>query len=240
MKSQLTIVFTLITIFSFGQADTTYLDNDWKKVSTLNSAAYYKFVQHNQEDTSRTVEFMYTKSGQILEEFHYTRDTLDGKYKEWYESGQIQRDIDYTEGEWNGKRLTYWDNGNPKRIDSLVMGKLIYSKCFKYNGKEMSYQYDYEIMPEFKGGEDKMSKFIQRHVKYPMKSYEKGISGKVYVNFIVNKDGSLSDVNVLRGVNLEYDHEAIRLVRSMPKWNPGYQDGDFIRVAYVLPINFTL
>ena len=240
MKSQLTIVFTLITIFSFGQADTTYLDSDWDNVSTLDSAEYYQIVQHNREDTSRTVKLVYNMSGQILKESNYRGDSLDGKLKRWYIDGQLKRDIDYKDGEWNGKRLTYWDNGNPKRIDSLVKGEVISSKCFNYNGKEMSYQYDYLIMPEFRGGEDKMSKFIQRHVKYPAKSYEKGISGKVEVQFTVNQDGSISDIKILRGVNKEYENEAIRLVKAMPKWYPGYEDGDPVRIVFILPINFVI
>jgi len=99
-----------------------------------------------------------------------------------------------------------------------------------------------EVMPEFVGGQEALSQFISDNVRYPEKEQRKGISGVVYVKFVVEKDGSISNVEVERGVKKGkgYDAEAVRLVKSMPRWNPGIQKGNKIRVQFVLPIRFTL
>ena len=97
-----------------------------------------------------------------------------------------------------------------------------------------------EVMPEYPGGMNAMFDFIQKNVKYPKSAKEKGIEGKVYVSFVVEKDGSLSSFQVLRSVNDELDAEAIRVLKAMPKWKAGMQDGKAVRVHYVMPFKFQL
>ena len=97
-----------------------------------------------------------------------------------------------------------------------------------------------EVMPEYPGGMNAMFDFIQKNVKYPKSAKEKGIEGKVYVSFVVEKDGSLSSFQVLRSVNEELDAEAIRVLKAMPKWKAGMQDGKAVRVHYVMPFKFQL
>ena len=97
-----------------------------------------------------------------------------------------------------------------------------------------------EVMPEYPGGMNAMFDFIQKNVKYPKSAKEKGIEGKVYVSFVVEKDGSLSSFQVLRSVNEELDTEAIRVLKAMPKWKAGMQDGKAVRVHYVMPFSFKL
>ena len=97
-----------------------------------------------------------------------------------------------------------------------------------------------DVMPEYPGGMNAMFEFIQKNVKYPKASRDKGIEGKVYVEFVVEKDGSISDINVLRGVNDEINAEAIRVLKAMPKWKPGMNEGKVVRVHYVMPFSFKL
>jgi len=99
-----------------------------------------------------------------------------------------------------------------------------------------------EQMPTFPGGEAEMMKFIQKNVQYPQVEKEAGISGTCYVTFVVEKDGSITDVKVLRGVNggPGCDKEAIRVVKAMPGWKPGKQNGREVRVQFNLPIKFTI
>lgn len=85
-----------------------------------------------------------------------------------------------------------------------------------------------------------MFDFISKNVKYPKESKEKGIEGRVYVQFVVEKDGSLNEITVLRGVSEDIDAEAIRVVKAMPNWKPGMNEGKTVRVQYVLPFNFKL
>lgn len=95
-----------------------------------------------------------------------------------------------------------------------------------------------EDMPMFPGGN--VQKWIAKNVKYPVLAMENGIQGKVYIKFVIERDGSITDVKVLRGVDASLDKEAVRVVKAMPKWKPGKQRGKPVRVSYTLPINFQL
>jgi len=97
-----------------------------------------------------------------------------------------------------------------------------------------------EEMPSFPGGEGEMYKYIGKNIEYPRMAKESGISGRVFVTFVVEKDGSVTDVQVLRGIGGGCDEEAVRVIESMPKWKPGKQRGKPVRVQYRMPIKFTL
>ena len=97
-----------------------------------------------------------------------------------------------------------------------------------------------EQMPEFPGGAAGMMKFIAENVKYPEEAYSKGIEGRVLVQFIIEKDGSVTNVKVIKKVNDAIDAEAVRVVKAMPKWKPGKQNGREVRVKYTIPVIFRL
>ena len=97
-----------------------------------------------------------------------------------------------------------------------------------------------ESMPEFPGGEPALYKFLGENIKYPQMAKESGIQGRVFVTFVVERNGSVTDVRVLRGIGGGCDEEAIRVVQSMPTWTPGKQRGKSVRVQYNLPVKFTL
>jgi protein TonB len=97
-----------------------------------------------------------------------------------------------------------------------------------------------EDMPEFPGGMAALQKFIAQSIKYPVIAQENGIQGKVFVNFVVNTDGSVTNAKIARGVDPSLDKEALRVVMTLPKWKPGRQGGKPVRVSYTVPINFQL
>ncbi len=97
-----------------------------------------------------------------------------------------------------------------------------------------------EEMPEFPGGELALRQFIANAIKYPVIAQENGIEGKVYVNFVVNKDGNVSNARVIRGVDKSLDEEALRVVNNLPIWKPGKQRGKAVRVSFSVPISFVL
>jgi protein TonB len=97
-----------------------------------------------------------------------------------------------------------------------------------------------EEMPEFPGGELALRTFIGKAIVYPTVAQENGIQGKVFVTFVVNKDGSVSDAKIARGVDPSLDQEALRVVSTLPKWKPGKQRGVPVRVSYTVPISFKL
>ena len=97
-----------------------------------------------------------------------------------------------------------------------------------------------EEQPMFPGGMGEMMKFLQQNVKYPKEAQDQGVQGRVIVQFVVNKDGSISNDTVVRSVDPMLDAEAIRVVRSMPNWTPGKQRGEAVRVRFTLPVTFRL
>ena len=97
-----------------------------------------------------------------------------------------------------------------------------------------------EVMPEFPGGAGKMMEFIQKNLKYPMTAQENGIQGRVFVNFVIEPDGSITNVRVMRGIGGGCDEEAIRIVQSMPNWKPGKQRGVAVRSSFTVSIIFKL
>lgn len=97
-----------------------------------------------------------------------------------------------------------------------------------------------EDMPEFPGGEVALRNWLGTHIKYPVIAQENGIQGKVYVTFVVGKDGSITNATIARGVDPSLDKEALRVVNELPKWKPGKQRGKPVNVSYTVPINFQL
>lgn len=97
-----------------------------------------------------------------------------------------------------------------------------------------------EDMPEFPGGEMALRTFIANNIEYPAIAQENGIQGRVYVTFVVTKDGSVANAKIARGVDPILDKEALRVVNSLPKWQPGKQRGQEVNVSYTVPINFAL
>jgi protein TonB len=97
-----------------------------------------------------------------------------------------------------------------------------------------------ESMPSFEGGIAEFYKFVGKNLKYPAQARRMGIEGKVFVHFVIDKDGSLSDIKVVRGIGAGCDEEVVRIVQKSPKWNPGKQRGRSVRVRMMLPITFKL
>lgn len=97
-----------------------------------------------------------------------------------------------------------------------------------------------EQQPEFPGGVSQMYKYIGENIKYPSAAQRANVSGKVFVKFVVEKDGSIGDISVLKGIGFGCDEEATRVIKSMPKWSPGRQNGRNVRVYFTMPISFRL
>ncbi|MGF7140865.1 energy transducer TonB [Roseimarinus sediminis] len=97
-----------------------------------------------------------------------------------------------------------------------------------------------EQMPEFPGGMASLNRWLSRNLVYPASAQQLGLEGRVYLNFVVGKDGSISNINVSRGVAPLLDQEAIRVISTMPKWNPGMQNGVPVKVSYNIFVRFQL
>ena len=97
-----------------------------------------------------------------------------------------------------------------------------------------------EQMPSFPGGPSALMQYLSSNIKYPVVAEENGVQGRVVCTFVVERDGSITDVRVIRSVDPSLDKEAVRVVKSMPKWIPGKQNGSAVRVKYTVPVTFRL
>ena len=97
-----------------------------------------------------------------------------------------------------------------------------------------------EDMPAFPGGMDAMIQFLSSNIQYPADAQKQKVDGRVLVNFVVEKDGSITEVKVIKPTFPSLDAEAVRVVKAMPKWKPGYQKSQAVRVQFTMPINFSL
>jgi protein TonB len=95
-------------------------------------------------------------------------------------------------------------------------------------------------MPSFPGGDAERKKFLSKHLRYPLYAAEKDIQGNVYIGFIVKKDGSLDNIKILHGIGGGCDEEALRVMRMMPPWKPGYLKGKKVDVLFTMPVYFKL
>ncbi|ASB49259.1 energy transducer TonB [Alkalitalea saponilacus] len=97
-----------------------------------------------------------------------------------------------------------------------------------------------EEMPEFPGGIQALQRYLAQSIRYPVIAQENGIQGRVYIQFVINQNGEVTNATVLRGVDPSLDREALRVVQAMPNWTPGRQRNRPVRVSYTVPINFVL
>lgn len=106
-------------------------------------------------------------------------------------------------------------------------------------GSDAEYAFEQlEVKPEFPNGNEGLGKYLSENIKYPKKALKNGVSGKVFVQFVIDKTGKVTNVVAVRGVEKSLDKEAVRVIKSMPKWKPGMKDGQPVKVKYTIPINF--
>jgi len=124
---------------------------------------------------------------------------------------------------------------DPKRAREIVVERAIEVE------KKIDRNYIYSLvekMPEFPGGEEKMFNFIRKNLRYSAEMLESGIQGRVICRLVIEKNGRISNVEVLKSLSPACDKEAVRVIKLMPKWIPGEQDGKKVRVNYILPVLF--
>jgi len=210
-----TLLLTLFTVLAYGQKiDTVYYDADWK-VTAKNNSSYYRIA--------KTIE-----SGKLYE------------VEDFYNSGKIQMKGSYSSlvpEIKNGVFTWYHDNGNPK---SEVVYENNISKSTKYWKEDGTPQTEAEAtlekQPSYPGGITKLYKYIGKNFVYPPSLAKARPKGTIILTFVVDKEGGISDVEVTQSVHPLMDAEAVRVIKDMPKWEPGIQYGKPVRVKYTIPI----
>lgn len=135
--------------------------------------------------------------------------------------------------------VSYYPNGKPYSEEQWANGKFILGKYFREDGQFSEYT-EFETQAGPVGGMSAFYRYVGMKMKYPKEARRMGIEGKVFVEFIVERDGTLSNIKVVRGISPECDQEAVRVVSISPKWKPGLQRGQAVRSKFNLAIIFKL
>lgn len=207
------------------------LQKEWYETGELKSEQEMKDGKRN--GASRG----WFRNGQMKYDIYYKNHLQQGSDKEWYETGKPLRSAEYINNEINGRLVTYWPNGQLRRIDIYDMGTLKEGLCFDSLGNKVSY-IKYLQMPQFPNGD--VDSYLAHEIRYPIIAQKNGIQGTVIVQFLVDRQGAISNIKIVKSVDSSLDMEAVRAVNLMPKWIPGKRDGEPIKVNYTLPINFRL
>jgi len=262
-------LFFTVTLVVSAQ-DTLYFDAGKKRVASMDSAVSYRICIPDKIRNGNMIENNYSKSGKLKSSCSFilqfkknankaivesyiagklrwndpeiekvVQKSKDGTYKEWYDNGQLRKEIEYKEGKMNGHYISFWENGQIKREEFPGSDKPVEGKCFDRSGTEIKHT-PIEQMPEFPGGIEGLRNFLTQNVKYPLTMAEEKVEGKVVAQFVVRKDGSLSDIKIVRSIHPDGDKEAMRVISLMPKWKPGIQEDEPVLVKFTLPITFKL
>ena len=176
--------------------------------------------------------------GELFEEGFYLNNL-----KEWiwrsYVNGKLWLEINYLNDKYNGTFTSFYRNGYIKRKDYFENGNFKMGNCYDKNGNDTLY-YPFRIPPVFKGGEEKMYKYLSENVNYPHDAKKYGIEGKVIVKFYIDENGKIVNTTVISKTAEILNRSAIKCVNEMPNWFPGLQDGEKVKVGYTIPIIFKL
>ena len=259
-------VFSFLRVYS---QDTIYFDKDWKKTSksgakfyrihskegsktkiadyyitdTLQMTGFAKAYDPGESDDSLIKDgpfVYYTSKGKISSKGSYENNKRVGEWMTFYPEGQLHMTENYDSQERrSGSFVIYYPDGKVRRSDFYINGEYQKGNCYTASGNDTTW-FPYFIMPMYPGGDEARNRFLVENITYPIKAIKKGIQGTVYVSFVVDSDGRLSNVKLLQGVSPLIDNEALRVVQRMPKWKPGLVDGKPIRVLFNMPVYFKL
>jgi protein TonB len=230
----------LLLSFSCFSQDTLWLNPSFVKVRR-DSASQYQVTSRPSGDSITATVRTYGISGHLINEYqygNYKARQLHGHQKTWHENGRIKSDINYYADSLDGELITYWENGQLRRKDIYEKSRFISGTCYTRMGQDTTYV-EYRVMPQFNGGLEALRAYLNRNLKYPVDARKAGIEGSVRVRFIVDKDGSISDLVVTQGHPLLIP-EAMRVVQKMPPWIPGKMEGELTKFTYILPVTFRL
>jgi len=241
MKIYLGFLLCLPALYVFAQ-DTIYLDKNRVRVENAAMATYYQVTEDNVKGENTRVVRIYDVSGQIrlkknMKKSHPARKS-PGKpsVPETTDTQQNQNEGFFV---LDGEIFTWWENGQLRRHDIFEQHEFIEGQCWDEHGNETDH-YPFLTQPSFPGGMEKLMEFLNSNLRYPPRARSRSITGIVFVNFIVERDGSISGARVISNSHRLLNREALRVVESMPDWESGFEDDFPIRVSFNLPLRFLL
>ena len=224
------------------------------ELNSPDDAEYYMVISSS--ETNKWVKrYYYIENDQLEMEVDLTSlypEIKDGKATHYFESGQIEMTVKYDKAEM--KYLQFWNEKGDSMLTSgsgivrkvkdghmrvLTFEDSLLTEGFSIREIENDTLYTHvDQLAEYPGGTEALFKFLSRKMKYPKDAKQNGIEGKVYVNFIVDKSGNVTEIKAMQSIGGGCDEEAIRVVKLLEQWEPAIHNGKTVKVEYSLPINF--
>lgn len=237
-----------------------WISTDYNKDGSVRVRGEY--IKRNLKIKNGTFIYYY-ENGCKKELSNFNNNTQTGAYQDWFDNGQAKNIGQYKDNDQSEEWITYFQNGQIDSKGHYYKGKTVGEWSWFYengqicatekfnNGEAVSGKYWTEegevldstvanVAPVFAGGMDALNRFLNETTKYPRAAQNRGAYGKVYVQFVIEIDGSISNVKIARGVDPDLDEESLRVVSLMPYWTPGIRRNKLVRVSYIVPINFKL
>ncbi len=265
-RTKAIIVYLLLSmpiiLVAQQKLDTIFYNQNWKVTKVKDSITFYRLItkingKFNVKDyyLSKTLQMTgtyssiekdfrdgyfkyYDEFGKIYSEGSFKKNCKSGIWKV-YKKNKLWTETNYVNDTIHGNFMVYYPNGMIKRNEVYRKGEFKIGLCYSQDGNDTNY-FPFEIAPEFRGGEEEMMKSLSYHIVYPKAAKDSKIEGKVIVRFYVDYDGSIGDATVVSNTPDILNQSALNGLKKMPKWNPGKEDGEPIRVYFTLPILFKL
>ncbi|WP_400193703.1 TonB family protein [Hymenobacter sp. B81] len=230
---------------------------------TLNGTLLLRGFLTPQEPPVRTGLFTwYHPNGAKASQVHFQNDEVDGLFVAWYEDGRVRERGEYHDGQRTGRWLSvhrngqkrsegryvasrplgewryYYDSGQLAAVENIERGLPTALTFYNPNGTRFDGLLKRREAPEFPGGEAALLEYLRTHTEYPKEARRKGITGKVYVSYTVGEDGRVGQVRIVNGLSADVDKEALRVVRSLPRFTPGREYNVPTAFTYTVPIYF--
>lgn len=241
------ISFMLVLNFSISNAqDTIFLDIHENTTDRKNSVLF-KINPSIQSDHNLNIEVTYYLSGEKNSErgnYYYSnkkpKKTIHIEtYKGWYKNRNLKVILTRKDGNFHDTLKTYWENGQIKRMDIFNDGKLIDGLCYDNTGKEVPH-FDYEIFPQYPGGDNALLSTIYNNLKTPQFIRDKGLTIRIVSSFTIDEKGNIFNIEIVQGYNKEVENEVKRVILLLKQFKPAYQDGVPIKFKFTLPITFSV
>jgi TonB family protein len=246
MKQLLLVLFLAATTLSAIAQELT-VTKYWTKngdSTGKDNASNYSVITYTDASKEVYTTKYYTIEGRLQSEISY-RDTgknwvYEGNYLTYHENGNLKIKSGYIKSKLNGEVITWHANGKIKRKDVYELDSLITGQCYTAAGKDTAW-FPFKISFSYGNGMQEVSYFIGRNIKYPKSAMKKEIQGEVRIQFVIQKDGSITNERIRKSVDEEIDKEAMRVFHLIPdRWHPALIDGEPARGYGILPIRFKL
>jgi TonB family protein len=240
------IIFLFICILTdlFGQ-DSFKMFFDYDRKSVDSSSAKFYSVYRERSDTivkSGTIE-TYFINGILLKRIDYFYEQNDNRREKiiyYYDNGIIESITNCLVLDLDGEQFSYFPNGKLKRKAVYKNNKRLQGNCYTVDGTDTTYYETADRMPTFPGGRLAMEKFLYNDLTYPPDAKDKRISGTVEIEVIIGKFGDIEKISVAKSLYPSLDNEALRLVKKLPKWTPGFYKDDLLKKYEKIQISFDL